>query len=343
MPSSRARQRRARENRQQLHNEQQKANPSPRLHNPYDAETVLLPRISLGQLRLRHRARKADIITSDLRRRYREGKFKTIAHEPDKHTLIYGFDGAILGYRIPAETPQYNQSLTDAVQALSEDARLQTSHKKQGSAYRGDYISRHYCVWAAYSKEPFLSADFQKDGVSAQEFMDGTQELWDRTTRHFETLFPSAYKEAVEHPLPEGLAPLAGAFMGCVVNVQKDGSSVETQIHCDSKERPFVPSCLCPIGNFRGGNLILWDLQVVVELKPGDLFFFYDSIIYHSNEEVIEGIRHSIVAFTQQNMWDYWRRKAGKEDKKMEVLKTRKKQVRKKKVAKEKEKSKKSR
>ena len=89
--------------------------------------------------------------------------------------------------------------------------------------------------------------------------------------------------------------------------------------------------------------MILWDLQVVVELKPGDLFFFYDSIIYHSNEEVIEGIRHSIVAFTQQNMWDYWRRKAGKEDKKMEVLKTRKKQALKKKVAKEKEKSKKSR
>src|SRR2546421_3933058 len=110
--------------------------------------------------------------------------------------------------------------------------------------------------------------------------MDGTQELWDKMICHFEALFLSAYKEAVEHLLPEGLAPLAGAFMGCVMNIQKDRSSVKTEIHCDSRERLFVPSCLCPIENFRGGNLILWDLQVVVELKPEDLFFFYDSIIY---------------------------------------------------------------
>jgi hypothetical protein len=330
MPSSKARQKQARENRQQLHNDLQKATPSPRLHNPYDAETVHLPRTSLGQLRLRHRAPKAEIITSDLRRRYREGKFKTVPHDPNKHTLIYGFDGAILGYRIPAETAQFNQMLTEAVQTLSDDAQLQATHKKRDSAYRGDYISRHYCVWATYSKEPFLSADFQKDGVSAREFMERTHPLWDRMTRHFETLFPSAYKEAVEHPLPEGLAPLAGAFMGCVVNVQKDGSSVETEIHCDRKERQFVPSCLCPIGNFGGGNLILWDLQVVVELRPRDLFFFYDSIIYHSNEEVTEGIRHSIVAFTQQNMWDYWIRDGGRKDKKMEALKSRKKEAKKK-------------
>ena len=79
--------------------------------------------------------------------------------------------------------------------------------------------------------------------------------------------------------------------------------------------------------------MILWNLQVVVELKPGDLFFFYNSIIYHLNEEVIEGICHSIVAFTQQNMWDYWRREVGKKDKKMETLKTRKKRARKMKVA----------
>ena len=117
-------------------------------------------------------------------------------------------------------------------------------------------------------------------------------------TRHFENFFPSVYKETVEHPLPEGLAPLAGTFMRCIVKVQQDRSSVETEIHCDSKEQPFVPSYLCRIGNFRGGNLIFWDLQVVVKLKPGDLFFFYDSIIYHSNEEVVEGIRHWIVVFT---------------------------------------------
>jgi hypothetical protein len=87
--------------------------------------------------------------------------------------------------------------------------------------------------------------------------------------------------------------------------------------------------------------LILWDLQMVVELEPGDLFFFYDSIIYHSNEEVVQGIRHSIVAFTQQNMWDYRRRKEGREDKKLEGLRARQKEVRMKKRDEENEKDKK--
>ena len=163
--------------------------------------------------------------------------------------------------------------------------------------------------------------------MSAQRFMENTKTLWDRMGRHFETVFPSAYKEVVDHALPEGLSALAGPFMGCAINVQQDDSSVQTEIHRDVKERPFTPSCLCPIGDFRGGDLILWELHAVVELRPGDLFFFYDSLIHHSNEEV-EGTRHSIVAFTQQNMFDYWRRTEGRRDGKMRDLQGRQKKER---------------
>jgi predicted 2-oxoglutarate/Fe(II)-dependent dioxygenase YbiX len=92
--------------------------------------------------------------------------------------------------------------------------------------------------------------------------------------------------------------------MGCVVNIHRGQSSVQTMIHRDVRKRPFVPSCLCPIGDFTGGALILWKLHAVVELKPGDLFFFPDSLIHHSNEAVI-GMCHSVVAFIQQNMFDY--------------------------------------
>ena len=326
MPSSKARQRRARENRQRVHNERQKVAPPPRLHNPYDAETVFLPRRSLGELRLHYKPRKA--VSKRLKQK-RPEMFKTIRHDPEKHTLIYGFDNAIIGYRIPAESVQENQKLTDAIQALSDDADLHaSSQKSRSSNYRGQYISRHYCVWAAYSKQPFVSSEFEKDGVSAKDFMKRTQGLWDRMSCHFEVLFPSAYRDTVNHELPEGLMPLAGAFMGCVVNIQKDDVAVETDIHRDVRERPFVPSCLCAIGNFEGGNLILWELHTVVELKAGDLFFFYDSLIHHSNQEVSMGTRHSIVAFTQQNMWDYWRRKEGHDDKKMKGLQARQKEAR---------------
>ena len=166
--------------------------------------------------------------------------------------------------------------------------------------------------------------------MNAQDFMDSTEALWSKMSTHFEVLFPSAYKDAVNHELPEGLSPLAGAFMGCVVNVQQEDCAVKIEIHQDVRERPFIPSCLAPVGDFQGGDLILWELRTVVELKPGDVFFFYDSLVHHSNETV-QGTRHSIVAFTQQNMWDYWKRKEGREDKKMKDLKERQKETRKKK------------
>ena len=59
---------------------------------------------------------------------------------------------------------------------------------------------------------------------------------------------------------------------------------------------------------------------MVIELAAGDLLFFPDSLIHHSNEPV-SGERHSIVAFTQQNVFDYWKRKYGFKDKKKVIVK----------------------
>ena len=57
------------------------------------------------------------------------------------------------------------------------------------------------------------------------------------------------------------------------------------------------------VGEFK---VVLWELKVVVDLGPGDLLFFPDSLIHYSNEPVIvKGERHSVVAFTQENMFDY--------------------------------------
>ena len=42
------------------------------------------------------------------------------------------------------------------------------------------------------------------------------------------------------------------------------------------------------------------------------MLFFPDALIHHSNEPVAPGgQRNSVVAFTQQNMFDYWKRQDG--------------------------------
>ncbi len=71
-------------------------------------------------------------------------------------------------------------------------------------------------------------------------------------------------------------------------------------------------SCLCPLGDFQGGEVVLWELKTKVVLRPGDLLFLRDNLITHSNCPVKEGVRHSIVAFTRQDMCD-WKRRLGED------------------------------
>lgn len=87
--------------------------------------------------------------------------------------------------------------------------------------------------------------------------MQSSESLWDCIASHFEKLFLFAYKEWINRVLSNRLSPLASAFMGCAINIQQNDNSIQTEIHQDIRERPFVPSCLCSIGDFRGGDLIL--------------------------------------------------------------------------------------
>ena len=49
-------------------------------------------------------------------------------------------------------------------------------------------------------------------------------------------------------------------------------------------------------------------MELIIELTPGDVFLFPDSLILHRNE-VVKGERSSIIAFTQENLFHYWSRK----------------------------------
>ena len=53
--------------------------------------------------------------------------------------------------------------------------------------------------------------------------------------------------------------------------------------------------------------MVLYELGMVVDMGPGDMLLFPDALITHRNEEA-EGHRISIVAFTQENVCDYWHR-----------------------------------
>ena len=69
--------------------------------------------------------------------------------------------------------------------------------------------------------------------------------------------------------------------------------------------------------------MILWELEIVLEIEPRDVVIFPDAVIMHSNEKA-KGTRSSVVCFTQENVYSYWNRKYN--------LKLRRKERKKKKV-----------
>ena len=150
----------------------------------------------------------------------------------------------------------------------------------------------------------------KEDEADNLEFLNKNRKLWIRLSDILGEISPSTYKAFLRYPLPKDLKRFCTAWAGCVVNLG-DKDPVQTKPHRDVKESIFGFSCVVPAGNYSGGALILYDLEMIIELAPGDVFMFPNSLIHHANEDITGRQRSSIVAFTQENMFHYWKRKYG--------------------------------
>ena len=72
-----------------------------------------------------------------------------------------------------------------------------------------------------------------------------------------------------------------------------------TGTHLDFGDLRF--NCIVPWGEYKGGGLVLQQLKIVVELEPGNAFFFMGSLITHNVGE-IEGVQNSIDLFCYTNV-----------------------------------------
>src|SRR6266496_2156931 len=266
-----------------------------------------------------------------VKKRCLSGKFHRIkSHEVP--TVIRLADKGIVAYRVPAK-------LID--DRLMHVKNLETWANKFGAqlprttdSKRCISCVRKYQCWVKYHTEfvPWLSGDYRTDGEIAKQFMKDSELLWS----HAEQWFPRhhlsrIFRDLTQHPLQNGEARLCGPWMGCAVNVAVDDKPVETSPHRDVLGFLHGISCLCPFGKFTGGAVILWELQVIVELNRGDLLYFMDHLINHSNEKAY-GVRHSVVAFTENRGWTWLQRVYGFVDARINPLRMAQKRYRKNRV-----------
>ena len=154
--------------------------------------------------------------------------------------------------------------------------------------------------------------------------LEESQGIWDKASEILKEVFPSEWEDMTTWKYPDDLPRMAGAWAGCAVNIGSAGKPVQTRIHRDIGESPFAISCLTAFGDYTGADVELWELELQVQLKPGDLLFFADSLIHHSNTTVT-GRRHSCVAFTPKNMFDWFKREYNRSTEKEDELRKRRK------------------
>lgn len=96
--------------------------------------------------------------------------------------------------------------------------------------------------------------------------------------------------------LPLLQVPLGMPFAGFALNL-----NVATQAHRDRRD-----ACVCvviPFGNFKGGQLCLYEPGLVFDLQLGNAIVFESRKITHFNLG-FEGVRHSLVLHTDDSLRD---------------------------------------
>lgn len=94
------------------------------------------------------------------------------------------------------------------------------------------------------------------------------------------------------------------AFAAAHMNFGPNGT---TRLHTDHLNRVRGLCAVYPLGPFdhrRGGQLILWDLKVIVDVPPGNLVLLPSALLLHGNVSLVDGDkRAALVLFSAAGLF----------------------------------------
>jgi hypothetical protein len=110
---------------------------------------------------------------------------------------------------------------------------------------------------------------------------------------------------AVEVQNPSLARPFEGSPFGSLTF--NFGPNVWTFPRKDSKNLSWGWCSITSLGSydhFRGGHLVLWDLDIAVEFPPNSTIFIPSAVVEHSNTEMQEGeVRQSVTQYTSAGLF----------------------------------------
>lgn len=103
------------------------------------------------------------------------------------------------------------------------------------------------------------------------------------------------------------MKPLYGIWHECAINAGLD-DAIGSSTHQDVKDYNCGFNCVFAYGQFTGGDLVLWQLQLILELRPREVLMFFGSIIAHNVTGITSGERCSVDMLCHANVFQ-WKKK----------------------------------
>ena len=224
----------------------------------------------------------------------------------------------ILAFRIPVPT-KFIVTLRQTDGILPKRPPVLSNH--------GDYTRRHYALWADDpSKHPHMSKDFLEDGKAAQDWLSSNAPLFQYLGDELRLRDYRAYSYLKDTPWLNKLLSKGGVDLVERVPLQKmtklwNGLAIsQNQTKDGVAYRGYTAAeygfnCIVPYGDWKGGDILLWNVRKRIELREGEALFVRGSVILHNEGKIQEGgIRNCVDLFTCGNLleMDMQRRKHGR-------------------------------
>jgi hypothetical protein len=164
----------------------------------------------------------------------------------------------------------------------------------------GNCPHRHYAVWRDYAEVFFQSSEYKKDLPKAADWLQINESLFRYISNSLRIVNPQAYAcyTSVKEPLEAiDLKPMCEAWFSVAIN--QDQKNGDTGIHQDWRDHRY--NCVIPWDNYTSKFPVLWQLKLMIEPKPDDVFFFAGSLIAHNTTDIV-GTCNSVDFFCHKNV-----------------------------------------
>jgi hypothetical protein len=184
-------------------------------------------------------------------------------------------------------------------------------HTLNNSSHQSDNFKKNFAeCFEAYTLNnllPFTSSDTASTHnfnhqTCVNDLIQGLKPLSNSVNQFVRDHYQDLYMKLENLTWGPFASRLFGIFPMISINY-----NIISDYHWDENDNPNSLCFLVALGDFEGGELCFPELEIVVQLKLGQVVAFPSRLLLHGNLKFTKGIRHSVVYFVHNTFFHHLR------------------------------------